>query len=188
MVTILTETDFANAAKALNCEVAAIKAVAEVESPGGGFLLSGRPKILFEAHKFSKHTGHRYDSTHSHISSLKWNRKLYKGGEAEYSRLDEAVKLDKAAALKSASWGKFQILGENFRSCGFKNVFDFVNSMYISESEHLKSFVQFILSEKLDIYLRNKDWAGFALRYNGEGYRANKYDIKMELAYMRFKN
>ncbi|WP_262919099.1 N-acetylmuramidase family protein [Niabella hibiscisoli] len=49
---ILTEKDFQDAARQLNCEVAAIKAVAEVESKGDGFLPTGEPKILFERHIF----------------------------------------------------------------------------------------------------------------------------------------
>lgn len=38
------------AAEMLSVEVAAIKAVSEVESQGGGFLEAGLPKILFERH------------------------------------------------------------------------------------------------------------------------------------------
>ena len=36
---LLTESDFKEAAKLLNCDIAAIKAVAEVESSGNGFSL-----------------------------------------------------------------------------------------------------------------------------------------------------
>lgn len=42
----LTAEDLARAARALDCEVALIKAVSEVESSGSGFLPSGKPKIL----------------------------------------------------------------------------------------------------------------------------------------------
>ncbi|AZA64465.1 DUF3380 domain-containing protein [Chryseobacterium carnipullorum] len=56
----LTEQDYINAAKELGCEVAAIKAVAEVESRGSGFLSSGEPKILFERHRFYKYTNGKY--------------------------------------------------------------------------------------------------------------------------------
>lgn len=31
--------------------------------------------------------------------------------------------------------------------------------------------------------LKSKDWAEFAYRYNGEGYAANQYDIKLAEAY-----
>ena len=34
--------------------------------------------------------------------------------------------------------------------------------------------------------LRNKDWAGFALRYNGPEYAKFSYDKKMAAAYAKF--
>ena len=52
MSTTLTAADFARAAKNLNVEIAAIRAVAEVEAAGAGFLPDGRPAILYEAHMF----------------------------------------------------------------------------------------------------------------------------------------
>lgn len=56
----LTEQGYIDAAKELGCEVAAIKAVAEVESRGLGFLPTGEPKILFECHRFFKYTYGKY--------------------------------------------------------------------------------------------------------------------------------
>jgi hypothetical protein len=46
----LKPEDYAQAAKDLGCELAAVKAVTEVEARGAGFFPSKRPKILFEAH------------------------------------------------------------------------------------------------------------------------------------------
>lgn len=186
MSKLLNENDFKNAAQNLGCEIAAIKAVAEVESPKSGFLPSGRPTILFEAHIFSKFTNHKYDISHPHISSKKWNKSLYKGGESEYNRLEEAIKLDRIAALKSASWGKFQVMGFNFEICGWLDVETFVNDMYISEGKHLKAFVGFIKSNKLDKHLRDRNWEKFALGYNGPGYKQNNYHIKMKNAYEKY--
>ncbi len=50
----LAEKDLIDLAKELKVEVAAVKAVYEVESSGRGFLTSGKPKILFEGHIFWK--------------------------------------------------------------------------------------------------------------------------------------
>jgi N-acetylmuramidase len=50
--TLIQESDYQAAAQSLGCEVAAVKAVAAVESAGHGFLPNGKPKILFEAHIF----------------------------------------------------------------------------------------------------------------------------------------
>lgn len=186
MSKLLTEQDFINAANEIGCDVAAIKAVSEVEAPGGGFLPSGKPTILFEAHIFSAKTGHKYDNTHPNISSRKWNKKLYLGGEKEYTRLEQAKALDENAALQSASWGKFQVMGFNYNICGWKNVKNFVSDMYISEGMHLKAFIGFIKSNHLDKHLIFHNWSSFALGYNGVSYKKNNYDVKLENAYKKY--
>jgi hypothetical protein len=182
----LTDADFLRAATALNCEVACIKAVNKVESGNSGFLASGRPKILFEAHIFSKLTRHQYDSSHPDISSRKWNKTLYKGGEKEYDRLEKAMGLDRAAALKSASWGRFQIMGFHFAAVGYSSVEAFVQAMYRSEGAQLDSFVTFLQHQHLAAPLREKRWADFARGYNGAGFAANHYDYRLKTAYEQF--
>jgi hypothetical protein len=184
----LVASDFAWAAAELDCEVDAIRAVAQVESVGSGFDKNGSPRILFEAHKFSEHTGHRYDLTHPRISSLRWNRALYTGHNAdEHARLAEAVALDREAALKSASWGLFQILGENWALAGYPSLQAFINAMFTSERTQLEAFVGFIANnERMRKALRNKDWAAFARRYNGPRYAVNGYDKKLAAAYKLF--
>lgn len=182
----LKASDFKRAAGALSCEEACIKAVAEVESRGSGFLGSSRPKILFEAHIFSKRTHRQHDKTHTDISSKSWNKSLYLGGEKEYTRLEAAMALDAEAALQSASWGRFQIMGFNHSACGYKTVMGFVRAMYQSEGKQLDAFVKFLQSSKLATALREKRWADFARGYNGPGYAANKYDEKLKDAYEKF--
>lgn len=178
----LTEQDYINAAKELNCEVAAVKAVAEVESLNGGFLSDGKPKILFERHKFSEFTKGKYDKDYPDISNER------PGGYTnnEHQRLEKAAKLDRNAALKSCSWGKFQIMGFNHNLVGFPVLQDFINAMYKSEGEQLKAFVKFIKSNKLDDELREKRWADFARIYNGKNYHINEYDTKLAKAYKKY--
>lgn len=182
----LSLEDHQKAAQLLGCEVAIIHAVVAVESSGSGFLPSGRPKILFEAHKFSEQTGRRYDRSHPKISSPTWNRTLYSSAEGEYKRLALAIELDETAALKSASWGLFQIMGFNFKACGYESVQTYVRDMFVSEAQHLQAFIRYIQTVKLVSALKSKDWAGFASRYNGPSYRANQYDSKLQAAYARY--
>lgn len=178
------DEDFATAAKSINAEVACVKAVNDVESGQfGGYFPSGRPVILFEAHQFSKHTAHKYDAVLPDISSRKWNRKLYVGGEGEYDRLEKAMAFDRTAALKSASWGRFQIMGFNHASAGFASVDEFVTAMYASEAKHLEAFLAFVRSSHLDDELRDKKWTKFAEGYNGAQQAVNKYDEKLKAAY-----
>ncbi|WP_284125846.1 N-acetylmuramidase domain-containing protein [Parerythrobacter aestuarii] len=180
----LTDADFERSATKLGCSVPAIRAVAQVESLGGGYLSDGRPKILFERHKFHKYSGGKWSSTHSHISWPKAGG--YKGGAREYDRLEEAIALDRKAALLSASWGAFQIMGFNHKIVGYDNVEDFVKAMVESSGKQLDAFVAFIKASRLDDELRRLDWAGFARGYNGSNYRINKYDEKMANAYRTF--
>ena len=184
---LLTATDWAAAAQELKVETAVLRAVADVESGGDAFFMSGQPKILFEAHVFSRLTHHLCDVSHPHISSAKWNRALYKGGEREYDRLKEAMTLNPVAACESASWGRFQIMGFHWQLCGYKTVFDFVAAQFTSELEQLDCFMSYISANRLTRHLQTKNWAAFALGYNGPGYKANKYDTKLEAAYNRRK-
>ena len=178
----LQESDYIEAAKILNCEVAAVKAVAEVESTGSGFQSDGRPKILFERHYFHRLTNGKFSSFYPDIS----NRQSGGYTKNEHARLEKAAKLNREAALQSASWGKFQIMGENWKPLGYSSLQEFINAMYKSEAEHLKAFVRFVKVNGLADELQRKDWAGFAKRYNGLGYARNKYDVKMANAYKKY--
>lgn len=189
----LNENDFQEAAQLLNCDVPAIKAVAEVESSGDGFLSDGRVKILFEGHKFFKYTNGAYAQSHPTICYAKWTKAFYaKGpnadvrGAGELARLDEAIALDRTAALMSASYGKFQVMGFNFQICGFANVEDFYAAMQVSEGEHLKAFCNFISGNSLDGALRNHQWAKLAAGYNGQNYKDNAYDTKLANAFAKY--
>jgi len=183
----LKEQDYIEASTESGIEVALIKTVAEVESAGGGFLEnSDYPKILFEAHQFSKRTNHIYNETYPDISSLKWNRKLYIGGAMEYLRLAKAMVLNKQAALLSISLGKFQIMGFNFLAAGYDTVEDYVLDMFKSEFNHLMAFLNFIDSTNLKEPLINKDWDKFSFGYNGRGYKQNRYDEKLANAYAKY--
>ncbi|MFY8275369.1 N-acetylmuramidase domain-containing protein [Pseudoalteromonas sp. SSDWG2] len=182
----INDADFIHIATLLGCEVATIKAVAKVESASGAFLPDGRPKILFEAHIFSKHTQHAFDHSHPSISCATWNKQLYVGGEGEYQRLNLAMTLDADAALSSASWGMFQIMGFNYLACGYPHVRAFVAAMFASQLAHLQAFAAFLQSQHLDTLLQAKDWRAFAAGYNGPSYAQNKYDEKLANAYKQF--
>lgn len=188
--------------------LAAIRAVDEVESGNGWFqgvradilaldgpggFLDGPnlPKILFEAHKFSAHTGGRFNASHPTLSSRSWNRKLYVGGEGEYARLYAAMQLDHDAALMSASWGRYQILGSNYALAGFPTVRAFVDAMKESEERHLDAFVAFLKSARLvDAFRRistsAKDCEAFARGYNGTGFATHNYHGKIAAAFGRW--
>lgn len=184
----LMREDFVDDAKLIGCEVEAIMAVAKVESAGGGFDPEGFPKTLFEGHWFYKLTKGKFAQSHPTLCFEKWTRAHYgKTWQAEKARLAEAMTLDRNAAMMSASWGLFQIMGLNHAKCGFKTVQQFVNAMCKDENAQLGAFTQFIINSSLDDELRDKRWADFARLYNGPSYAVNKYDTKMAQAYEQFK-
>ena len=182
-LTPLDPADIADAALQLACEVAAIEAVAEVESNHSGFT-GGKPTILFESHQFHKLTNGQYDDTHPDISTPGWVHNYGAAGDHQYDRLAEAIALNRDAALKSCSWGKFQIMGSNFNEAGYDSVEAFVADMCESEHFQLDAFVAFLQNTGADALLRARDWDGFARAYNGPG-QVYQYASKIASAYAR---
>ena len=178
--TPFTDKAIEAAAKKIGCQVAAVRAVIDVESRGG-FQADGRPKILFERHYFHRLTKGKFSKKHPDISKSSWGG--YGKYSAQYGRLHRAIELNRNAALRSASWGAFQIMGDNYKVSGFDDVEDFVAAMVESEDKQLGAFVGFVQGNHLDDELRRLDWAGFARGYNGPAYKANKYDTKMAAAF-----
>lgn len=185
----LTDADYAAGAAKLGVDEASIRAIAEVESLRAGFQDDGQPTILFERHVFSRLTKHKFDATHPDISYPKFIPGTYGPASTQHSRLQRAVALDRDAALQSASWGAFQVMGFNYRRAGHKTLQSFINAMYTGgEPAQLEAALNFILSDpegNLIKYLRARDWGRFARGYNGVGYKANRYDEKLAAAYKK---
>lgn len=188
----LTDKDFEIVARLLDCETAALKAVQEVETGGkGGFFAPGKPAILFEGHIFWSQLKKRGINPESHLPGNenilypKWEKGHYKGGIAEYDRLEQARKIDRDAANASASWGMFQVMGFNYAACDESSVESFVNAMSESEFKQLILSARFIKKAGMLPALQTKNWAEFARRYNGPAYAENLYDSKLAQAYRK---
>lgn len=183
--TPLNPTDVARAAALIGATPAHVRTVVAVEAAGAGFH-AGLPKILFEGHIFSRLTKGRFDRTHPHLSYPRWDKTKYpKTQQGRYAQLLDAVALDPDAAFASASYGAFQILGQNYNVCGFRSEFEFVVAQCQTEGNQLMAFVQFVKGNRLDDALRNERWAEFARGYNGSAYKANQYDVKLANAFRR---
>jgi hypothetical protein len=78
--------------------------VLTVETSGCGFLPDRRPKILFERHIFSRETESQFDAPNPDISD-RTPGGYGAGGANQYSRLQQALALDRKAALRSTSCG-----------------------------------------------------------------------------------
>lgn len=190
----ITEQDYKDVASFLDVDVATVKAVKSVETGfSRGFVDIEKPVILFEGHIFWQQLKREglepedFVRGNEDILYPKWSREHYVGGEKEYSRLSRAIDIHRAAALSSASWGLFQIMGFNYATCGSGSLDEFVESMKSSEGSQLKLFAQFIKRNSLDRCLRELNWSEFARRYNGPSYAVNRYDEKLSAAYQRYK-
>jgi N-acetylmuramidase len=226
----ITDEDWERAAKDLKCEAEVLKAFAEVES--GGRLSFWRlnkgdganvPAILYERHYFSQLTGHKFDDSHPDLSWPTGYRKkkllhqsdkkmsdgkvdeddIYGDYASAYLRLINAYRLNPDAALKSCSWGKFQIMGANYAACGVQRISEFVTLMCKSEADQIDLICSFIrnkpaawknprnksLGKKISLWdaVKTKNWQAIALNYNGPGYKTYEYDTKLERAYEKYK-
>ena len=193
----LTNEMIKDLANRLGIEPALLKAVQIVEAAGrDGFLSDGRPQILFEGHIMYKEFHKKFPDrdldylckSFSMVFYPKWDKSKYFGGLGEYKRLELAKEIDEECALKATSWGMFQIMGFNHNLCGCKNVFDFVHKMSESHEKQLELMYYFMNNSGCLKELKEKDWAGFAKKYNGPGYAQNAYDQKLRNAYENFKN
>lgn len=187
----LTDTDYQWAADFLQADVPSIKAVREVEAPMGGFLPDGRVTILYEQHVMYRRlaaNGLDPDKAAQTNPSIV-NKKAggYLGKAAEYSRLDEAIRIHEVSALESCSWGAYQIMGYHWKLLGFENVYQFIDKMKVSERGQLECFVRFIKANPTLLKaIREDDWESFARGYNGVNYRKNNYDVKLRAAFKKF--
>ena len=180
--TELTDADYLASSQRLAVRQSAIRAFAQVEAAGAGFF-DGKPKILFEPHVFSRMTKRRFDESDPTLSYPTWGARPYPPTQdGRYAQLLFAVGLDPYAAFCATSFGKFQILGENFGLCGFEAPWAFAAAQAYDEATQLKSFEQFIRRSGIIEPLRSMMWAEVAKRYNGPAYLKNRYDVKLAQA------
>lgn len=158
----------------------------DVETRGEGFDGFGRPIILFEPHVFYRNlAGPKLkEAVRKGLAYASWGERPYP--RDSYPRLKAAIAVDETAALKAASWGLGQVLGENHRMAGYATVQQFVAAMMEDEEKQLEASVNFIIAAGLDDNLRAHDWGGFALGYNGRGYRKHGYDVRLAEAFRKW--
>lgn len=161
-------------AAVLQLEPRLFKAVAKVESGAFGFTINALPLSRFEMHLFKK----QYPSlSHEELENIK-------KADSTWTKIRYAMSIaEPDLALKSTSFGAFQILGSNFKAAGFKDVYDMVDMMSIHEDNQYKAFTNFLLYHKLHIPLQQKDYSAFALRYNGKLALQRGYHTKIAQAY-----
>lgn len=185
--TTLTDEDYRVVAEELGVEIAAIKAVVRIEAGASleGFFAPGVPVVNFDRAMYRKAraTSNAKASASEQVpAGIKSSF-----GRKEWSQLVAARKVNLEKANMGAFWGMFQIGGFNYKLCDCKSVQEFVDRMSYSEFEQLQLFANFIKNAGMLTDLRNKNWAGFARKYNGASYRARGYHTRMAREYQKFK-
>lgn len=192
----LSEEDFREVAEELGVEVAAIKAVVDIEAGKAheGFYQPGKPIINFDLsmyRKFAPRHGVSLKSARKKapvIFARPDRRKYGSYQAAQYARLDAARAIEEESALESAFWGMFQIGGFNWKLCGCESVEEFVEKMSRSERDQLELFANLITNCGMLDALQKKKWLAFALKYNGPRAKARGYHTRMASSYARHKS
>lgn len=182
----LSDEDFEIVADELGVEVAAIKAVVEIEAGKAmkGFAAPGVPVINFDASMYRIYRKKAPDRSGDKNAKVPAGLSGY--ALREWTQLTNARKKNSDGADMGTFWGMFQIGGFNYKLCGCKTVKEFVAVMSESEFSQLELFAKFISATGYLADLKAKNWAGFARKYNGAGYRARGYHTRMAAAYKKY--
>lgn len=186
----LTEADYKEVAKKLGVEVAAIKAVVDIEAGAAheGFWTKGKPIINFDLTVYKKRAAKRNVLAKAQKQKpeifAKSNTKKYGSLQAaRYARLNAAMAIDSVSAIEGTFWGMFQIGGFNYKLCDTASPQEFLKKMSRSERDQLDLFASFLINTGMVESLRKKDWAAFAKRYNGPSYASRGYHTRLAKSY-----
>lgn len=185
--TIVTE------AQKAGIEPAALLAVIEVESAGNFFAyVKGKyePLIRFEGHYFDRRLAEdaRDKARAAGLASPLIGKVANPASQAaRWAMLARASAFSRQAALESTSWGIGQIMGAHWNALGYESAEALAATARSGAAGQIELLIRFIDRNGLMPALNGRDWATFARRYNGPGYRRNAYDTKLAAAYRRHK-
>jgi hypothetical protein len=194
---IINDADFDEAAKKLGIDAELMKAIGEKESRGLGFRRVGHATILFERYKMRKHliAAKAYSPAQIEELTRKYPNIINEesGGynESSYDKLKLAKTINVDCAIKSCSWGRFQVMGENVGWSAYSSAVELEAAMNVCDLQQFKYFVAF-LNKKPGMLkaLQAKNWEKIADYYNGTGWRTENptYAGDIEKYYNKFKN
>lgn len=165
-------------------EYAALKAVIAKESSGHGFdTTTGKIIIQFEPLYFKRLSDKWANNIVGHV----WYGNKVSNQTLEWLAFNDAYSIDAEAAMKSTSIGMMQVLGVHYAELGFKTIDEMWDYGKVSEYNQVDIGVKFIKSQIIiDKALKDKDWATFAMHYNGPKYKMNNYDTDLAKFYSHF--
>lgn len=187
----LDDIDLPKIAHTIGCGEDELHAVIDTETAGTGFQSDGRLTMLYEPHVFYRQlkqlgllrTLDR--AVAAGVAYQNWGLRPYP--KDSYPSLQTAMELNYEIALRSASYGLPQMMGFNYEVCGYPSAEALVLDFRDSEVSQLEAMVKFLIANKLADKLKNHDWAGFALGYNGPGFAKNGYDKKLAANFAKWQ-
>lgn len=170
-----------------------------VESSGSGFA-NGKVKIRLENHHFLKGDAAQYKGIFFDYGSPSYKGHIYRKDSKdawinchqnqaqENDAFDFAISLNPARAYEATSMGLAQIMGFNYKRCGYSSARNMYNDFATGETAQLKGLIHFIASDpNLLKACQNNNYRIMASLYNGSG-NVNIYAPKIEKAYVEYKN
>ena len=186
----ITEEMYETYSEFLDIEIAALKAVIEVETDGNGLDYDGRIIIRWEGHKFRQFLSgaEREDAErkgYAYTYADRHNHPQPRDQAGRHLLLMRAMEINPRAALMSISMGLGQVMGFHYAKLGFATPQEMFKVNETIDGQ-MQTMMRFIDAFGLVDELRALDWAGFARGYNGSNYKVNRYDEKLKAAYIKF--
>lgn len=179
-------------AERLGIDLAALLAIAEIESGGTAFaLIDGHrePLIRFEGHYFDQ----RLDGALRQRARALGLASPVAGAVANPRRqadrwalLEKAAALDRRAAYESVSWGLGQVMGAHWKWLGFADVEGLVLEARGGVAGQIALMARYIEKAGLAAAVRERDWERFARGYNGPDHARGRYHIRIAEAHRRY--
>lgn len=183
----------AKIAKTFDLDPAALAAVAHVESNlVTHAVIAGRPEplIRFEGHYFDRRlSGQALENARRQgLASPRAGAVRNPASQsARWTLLAAARAINARAADESTSWGIGQVMGAHWAWLGFATVDALVTEAREGAEGQLRLMGRYIVRAGLRGALASRDWAAFARSYNGPGFAANAYDVKLARAFARYE-
>lgn len=186
----ITQQDIWDLGKSLRVDPPVIDGIGITESNGAGWFPNGQIKILPEPHKFYEYLPKAKKAealkqglatrTYKETKSSGHYKRMTNSPGPRYALLEKWIQYDEYAAYMAISTGSFQIMGFNFKECGFTSAKEMFERFCDSEAVQLKAFANFIVSKDGGLQaLRNEDYAMIEELYNGGG-QGGAYARKMK--------
>jgi hypothetical protein len=178
----------------VGCEAAVIDAIITVEAVGRAYDPANRLVIRPETHKI-KSCPYLTDAEKAKAVKLGFTKKVkwreyghdaLLAGDQRWGWLDTfSMAFGDEAAYWITSFGSPQIMGFNFRLCGYELPSQMVHAFADSEDNQLMGMAKFLKASGLAPACRQRQWKQIARFYNGKDYHKNAYDVKLAAAYER---